>query len=118
MSELSDRLLEATVGAKIGYVVDVAFSEDNVQRFQAVANGLDVLFCEAPFLDADRHEALKRYHLTAWQAGQLARAVSARQLVVFHFSSRYDKRGNELYDEARDSFEARNGPDTVPPLDP
>ncbi len=105
IGELRRRLLEMTPGTRLGYVVDVAFHPGNVERLQTIASGLDVLFCEASFLDADRDEATKRFHLTARQAGKLAQAVGANQLVVFHFSSRYSNRGAELYAEAQDSFE-------------
>jgi ribonuclease Z len=74
LGELREALLVSTRGQKIAYVVDTLFSRANLERISALAQGADVFFCESLFLDADRDQASKRYHLTARQAGTLARA--------------------------------------------
>src|SRR5205809_887666 len=57
--------------------------------------------CEAPFLEEDLEQAARRYHLTARQAGALARAAGVRRLQVFHFSPRYEGRYGEIVSEAQ-----------------
>jgi ribonuclease Z len=104
---LRDDLLIVTPGQKIAYVVDTLFSPSNAARIVQLARGADVFFCESPFLDADLDQASKRYHLTARQAGALARAAGAGRLQVFHFSPRYEGRYGELVTEALAEFAGR-----------
>lgn len=104
---LRDELLIVTPGQKIAYVVDVLFSPANAARIVRLAHGADLFFCEAPFLDADLDQASRRYHLTARQAGALARAARAARLQVFHFSPRYEGRYGELVAEAQAEFAGR-----------
>jgi ribonuclease Z len=111
LAELRDRLLVETRGQKIAYVVDTLFSRDNLARVSALARGADVFFCESLFLDADRDQASKRYHLTARQAGSLARAAGVARLETFHFSSRYDRDPAPLRAEAQAVLRGELPPD-------
>ena len=89
-------------------VVDTLFSPANVARVTGLARGADVFFCEAPFLEEDLDQATRRYHLTAAQAGALARAAAVRRLQVFHFSPRYEGRYGEIIAEAQAEFAGRD----------
>jgi ribonuclease Z len=102
--DLRRELLVERPGQRIAYVVDTRFDPDNALRIVALARYADVLYAEARFLDADRDEATKRYHLTARQAGFLARAARARRLEVFHFSPRYQGMAHAFHAEARAEF--------------
>ncbi|HYV56582.1 MAG TPA: MBL fold metallo-hydrolase [Candidatus Nitrosopolaris sp.] len=104
LGELRDTLLSVTPGQKIAYVVDTLFSPANVAAIVRLAAGADLFFCESPFLDDDREQATRRYHLTARQAGALARAARVRRLQVFHFSPRYEGRYGEIVAEADAEF--------------
>ncbi len=104
LGELRRNLLLETKGMKIAYVVDVLFHAENVRRLVELVQGADILYCESLFLDADRDEATKRYHLTARQAGTIARLAQVEQLRTFHFSPRYSGRANELTAEAQAAF--------------
>jgi ribonuclease Z len=111
LAELRDRLLVETRGQKLAYVVDTLFSHANLARISELARGADVFFCESLFLDADRDQASKRYHLTARQAGSLARAAGVARLETFHFSSRYDRDPVPLRAEAQAVFRGELPPD-------
>jgi ribonuclease Z len=111
LGELRDRLLVETRGQKLAYVVDTLFSHANLARISNLARGADVFFCESLFLDADRDQASKRYHLTARQAGSLARAAGVARLETFHFSSRYDRDPVPLRTEAQAVFRGELPPD-------
>jgi len=65
----------------------------------------DELFIETPFLDQDAEVAARAFHLTAAQAGSLARRAGVKRLVPFHFSPRYLGREQEIREEARRAFE-------------
>jgi ribonuclease Z len=91
-------------GQRVAYVVDTRFDRDNAARVIALARDAHVLFCEARFLDVDRDEADKRHHLTARQAGFLARAARVQRLEVFHFSPRYQGMAQAFHSEARAEY--------------
>ncbi len=104
LGALRDQLLVTTRGQKLAYVVDTLFNHANLEKIGTLARGADVFFCESLFLDADRDQASKRYHLTARQAGTLARAAGVARLETFHFSSRYDRDPAPLRAEAQAVF--------------
>lgn len=105
LGEVRDRFMTITRGQRVAYVVDCRYDQENEDRIVELAREADVFFCEAPYLDRDRDKAYERYHLTARQAGLLARRAGVRQLVVFHFSPRYTGMGDEIVREARQAFE-------------
>lgn len=111
LGDLRDRLIVVAPGQKLAYVTDTIFSRGNVARVVDLAAGADVFFCESLFLDRDREEAAKRYHLTARQAGTLARMAGVKRLQVFHFSPRYDGMADSLYAEAEAAFRGLMEPD-------
>jgi len=111
IGELRDRLIVTTAGEKLAYVVDTLFSKANAAKIADLAHGADIFFCESLFLDQDRDQALKRHHLTARQAGTLARLAAAKRLEVFHFSPRYDGQAERLYAEAAATFRGELAPD-------
>jgi len=104
LAALRDELLTVTPGQKVAYVVDVLFSPANAAAIARLAAGADLFFCEAPFLEEDLEQATRRHHLTARQAGALARAARVRRLQVFHFSPRYEGRYGAILAEAEAEF--------------
>lgn len=104
LGELKKSALRTAPGQKIAYVVDLVYSERNVEKVVALAKGADQLFIEAPFLDEDSVIAAERNHLTAGQAGDIAKRARVRRLIPFHFSARYRDRVNELEREAAGTF--------------
>ena len=49
-------------------------------------------------------QATRRYHLTARQAGWLARDAGVRRLVPFHFSPKHSEEADRLVQEAMEAF--------------
>ena len=105
LGEVREKFATITRGQKIAYVVDVRYDEENEAKIIELARGADVFYCEAPYMERDSAKAAERYHLTARQAGLLARKAGARELAVFHFSPRYTGMGDEIRKEAREAFE-------------
>ncbi len=99
VAELRDVILDVAAGRRIGYVTDLRYTDDNVRALDALLHGVDVLFIESVFLDEDRDHAARKNHLTARQAGIIARIVGAKRVVPFHFSPRYEGRVAELVAE-------------------
>lgn len=91
-------------GLRIAYVTDAGFSDANARAIVDLAREVDTLFIEAMFLDEDAPLAAQRHHLTALQAGRLARLAGARRVVPFHFSPRYAAREEALRAEVERGF--------------
>lgn len=104
LGEVRERFATVTRGQKLAYVVDARYDDDNEAKIVELARGADVFYCEAPYLERDAEKARERYHLTARQAGLLARKAGVRNLVVFHFSPRYTGRAHEIVCEAMEAF--------------
>ncbi|HJT21349.1 MAG TPA: hypothetical protein VJ746_12810 [Nitrospira sp.] len=109
LGEIKERFLTISRGQKIAYVVDARFDEENERKIVALAQRSDTFYCESPYLDIDAEKARDRYHLTARQAGTMARKADARDLVVFHFSPRYTGQGEAIEREALEAFRGVEG---------
>jgi len=97
---LRQRALRTAPGYKFAYVVDAAFHDSNFEKIVELARSADQLFIEAAFLDEDAALAAQRRHLTAAQAGAIARRAGVSRIVPFHFSARYIGREEELRRQA------------------
>lgn len=104
MREAAEALLLRAPGQVVAYLTDFGFTPDNVDRAARLARGADLLICEAAFLHEDVALAASRAHLTARQAGEIARAAGAARLAPFHFSPRYAGREEAIYREAAEAF--------------
>jgi ribonuclease Z len=93
-----------TRGQKISYVMDMAPTDENIEKIIPFVKGSDTLFCEAYFLEKDKDRALERHHLTAALAGKIAREAGAGNLHIMHFSPKYRHCVEELYNEAMKEF--------------
>lgn len=102
---LAKQITRTTPGQKIAYVVDALYSPSNAEKIITLARNADHLFIEAAFLHCDRATARTKNHLTALQAGTLARKAEVKKMTVFHHSPRYENQGHLLEQEARSAFE-------------
>ncbi|MDJ0386955.1 MBL fold metallo-hydrolase [Roseomonas sp. E05] len=82
-------ILHTGPGQRITYATDLACSPANVEALTELARGSDMLFIEAAFLEEDRAMAARKNHLTAAQAGGIARAAGVAHARPMHFSARY-----------------------------
>lgn len=104
LGELKNSIATISEGQKISYIVDAIYSPENVEKIILLAKDSDVMYCEAAYLDKDTDLASERYHLTARQAGEIARKACVKDLVIFHFSPRYIDDPAPLYEEAMKTF--------------
>jgi len=98
-------LLLRAPGHVIAYASDLAYTEENALTVERLAHGADPFLCEAMFRESEADEACARRHLTARQAGLLARRARAHRLVLFHLSPRYAGTEEEHLREAAEAFE-------------
>jgi len=82
-----DDVSEVRRGQRFAFVMDTRLCEG----VDALAEGCDLLVIESTFLDEDGQLATDHGHLTAGQAGRVARDAGVRHLVLTHFSQRYSE---------------------------
>jgi ribonuclease Z len=88
-------------GQAFAFVMDTRFCDAAVE----LAAGVDLLVCESTFLQRDAELADAYAHLTALQAGMLAREAGVRRLVLTHYSQRYGDDAAPFLAEARQVFD-------------
>jgi ribonuclease Z len=113
LGDLKQRVLRVAPGQVVAYVTDTAPHRDNREKILQLARGADNLFIEAVFLERDRALAVAAHHLTAAEAGALAREAGVRQVTPFHFSARYVSDPDALRREVFNNFKGRTGSATT-----
>lgn len=104
LGELKTAIARISAGQRLAYIADAAGTTDNIKKMVALANGVDHLFVEAAFSDSEHEMARQKNHLTARQAGELARACRVKQYSLFHYSPRYSDCPDLLEAEAENAF--------------
>ena len=72
---------------RYAYCADTRYTES----FLEVVRGVDLIYHESTFLEADADRAAERFHSTAKQAAALALKAGAGKLLLGHYSSRYER---------------------------
>ncbi len=72
-------------GQSVAFVMDTRMCDAAIE----LSRDVDLLVCESTYLSSEEREALDHGHLTARQAGTIAREAGAKRLVLTHFSQRY-----------------------------
>lgn len=101
---LRDTLLHEAPGQTLAYVADCAATDVNAGRIVALARSADWLCIECTFLEEDRDHAARKFHLTAADAGRLAREAGVKRIIPFHFSPKYEARPEALEAELYAAF--------------
>jgi ribonuclease Z len=109
--DLSAQVLTATAPRLLGYLTDIKFSSENLERVADLMNGVELLVCECNFSEEDFQKAFQKKHLTTKQAAMIAAYLQADQLQVFHISNIYAGKEQDIADEAQRFFK------TYRPLD-
>jgi len=85
---------------KISFILDTL---DN-KKIVAFVKDSDLLICESSFGDDLKEMAKEHLHLTAKQAGEIAKKSKSKKLILTHISQRYDKDIKKLLAEAKKVF--------------
>ena len=81
------------------YCSDTAFQPSVIPLIE----GVDLLYHEATFAECDAARAKETFHSTARQAAQIAKEAHVKQLVIGHYSARYEHL-EQLWQEADSLF--------------
>lgn len=88
-------------GRKFSYITDTLYFPE-ISDF---VHGSDILFCESMFENDLIESAREKKHMTAGQAGLIARDGECRKMCLQHYSPRYtDRELRKLLKEAREIF--------------
>ncbi|MDP1729187.1 MAG: hypothetical protein Q8L27_03230, partial [archaeon] len=87
-------------GKKISIILDTELIE-NCHR---IAKNSDLLITEAVYLNNEADLASLHEHLTAEQAGEIAKKANAKKLYLSHLSQRYDNNEKLILKEAKKKF--------------
>jgi ribonuclease Z len=71
---------------RYAYCADTLYDEALVE----IVRGVDLLYHEATYLKNQEDKAALRYHSTTVQAAQIAQKAAVGQLVIGHFSAKYE----------------------------
>ncbi len=85
---------------KVAIVLDTKFNK-NIVNF---VKDSDLLICESSFSSDLQDKAREHLHLTARQAGEIAKKSKSKKLVLTHISQRYEKAPKKLLNDAKKVF--------------
>jgi ribonuclease Z len=105
LGRLRRELVRISPGQKISYVVDTVLNPKTRPAIVDLIQGSDQCYIEAAFLEADLERAREKYHLTAEQAGRLAREGAVKEMIPCHFSPKYSRNFEALRQEALAAFQ-------------
>ncbi len=80
-----DDVSKVRPGDSIAVVIDTRYCQNAID----IAKNAQVLLCESTYLEEHLDLARKHYHLTARQAATIAKQAGAHELILTHFSARY-----------------------------
>jgi ribonuclease Z len=86
-------------GKKISYVMDTIYTSNAIK----LAKNADLLLCESTYQNKEEDKAEKYKHMTAQDAAKIASQANVKQLIITHFSQRYQEVSVSL-EEAKTIF--------------
>jgi ribonuclease Z len=99
-----------TKGQKMAYITDISPTDENLRAAVELAEGADMLFIEAYFLDEDIERARARNHLTAKLSGRIARLAGVGDIALIHISPKYAAVHEQVVGEVFKEFTAKGNP--------
>ena len=97
----SDVMGEKRSGRKFSFVTDTLYLPSIAKEVQ----GSDLLICEGMFSDDCADQAKEKKHMTARQAGTIARDSHSKRMAMIHYSPRYtDKELPILLSQAQEVY--------------
>ena len=85
---------------KISIVLDTRYEKD----IAPFVKNSDLLISESSFSNELKEKAKEHEHLTASQAGEIAKSAKVKKLILTHLSQRYEKNPEVILNEAKKVF--------------
>ena len=94
------RIMKSETPGSIGYVTDIGFSPENLERLAGLLGGVSLLVCECAFLAAEQGKARLSRHLCTSDLNQILDRLRPRYVLPMHLSKSYQGAGSQrLYQE-------------------
>jgi len=87
-------------GKKITFILDTGINPNT----EKIAEESDLLITESTYTKLDEKQAEDYKHLTAHDAGEIAKKSKSKRLILTHISQRYDKKEYLILQEAKKVF--------------
>jgi len=97
-------IVKITDGQKISYVVDLSPTEKNIKKVIELVKKSHTLYIEAYFLSQDQQRAIQRNHLTAKNAGYIAKEAQVKEVRPLHVSPKYRNCHEKVISELMKAF--------------
>ena len=108
LKTLADRFLQTAGGYRIGWVVDTRVDGPIGDELANLVRGMDHLFLDHFYADAQLAAAKKHQHLTTGEALAFAATNNVQSVTPVHHSGRYRYRGDRLIREIREHADRLN----------
>ena len=97
---LAKNLTYKEVGKKVSIVMDTKFDKSIIN----FVSDSDILISESTFSSEEEVRAKEYKHMTAGQAGEIAKKSKSKKLFLTHLSQRYEMEPKKILDEAKKVF--------------
>jgi len=87
-------------GKKITFILDTKINPNCIK----ISKDSDLLISESTYTESESSLAFEYKHLTAKQAGEIAKKSESKKLILTHISQRYDNKENIILKEAKKVF--------------
>ncbi len=104
LGALAEQYFAVSPGARVAFVTDTLWTDAVRPGLVRLAKGAWRLYCDSFYARAQTKDANKYRHMTAPHAAELAKLARVEQLVLMHFSKRYQGKYGQLVDEATEIF--------------
>jgi len=85
--------------SSIGYVTDIGYSPENLEKVLALMEGVTLLVCECSFLVEQRDKARLSHHLCTTDLNSLLDSLRPPFVLPMHFSKSNSERSHLLYEQ-------------------
>ena len=85
---------------KVAIIMDTKYNQNAID----LAKDADLIICEATYAEKEKEYAENYKHLTASQAGTIAKKAKAKKLILTHIAQRYEQNLKYIENEAKKVF--------------
>ena len=96
---LYNQIRKEQIAPSLGYITDVGFTPDNLQKVYALLRGVNFLVCECSYLSENKSKARTTYHLCTADVNEILDELKPDYFLPFHFSKSYLGQSAKFYEE-------------------
>lgn len=97
--DLYTSIHKVQTSCSIGYVTDIGFTSENVDKLASLLTGVTLLVCECSFLAKDQGKARSSHHLCTSDVNALIQRLRPRYFLPVHLSKNNLGKSQQLYSE-------------------